>query len=440
MRNQLFFSVLIAGLLGVAVWARAEESFTHKSLQAMAQTDAIDVLGFRAAGTTVTALAKKGDLVVVPGPYIGYNPTAGTILGVGMNALFYLGDPEVTPLSTIDNLIAYTSTHQFMFYSKSTVQTDQRDWEFQGDWRYYITSQPTYGLSTNPETPVSGGFLWFGQETTGISGGQDMKFDFIRFRETAFRRIFGDAFVGLGYNLDIHKNIVDQPLAAGAAPPTITSHYAYSTYYGYDPTGYVTSGVSLNFLIDSRDDVLHPYQGQYALLSYTWNSPLLGSSQASQAFYGEYRQYLPLAPDKPQNVLGFWAFLNLGTSGALPYLDLPANGYDQRERSGRGYAQGRWRGDDLAYAETEYRFPLGWNGLLGGVVFANAVTTSRQAVNDPTLGPAIPSVDLFEYIKPALGAGLRLLFVKDIRMNVELDFAKGVDGSSGLYVNLFEIF
>ena len=111
-----------------------------------------------------------------------------------------------------------------------------------------------------------------------------------------------------------------------------------------------------------------------------------------------------------------------------------------RERSGRGYPQGRWRGDKLAYAETEYRFPILDSGLLGGVVFANAVTTSRPAVDNPALGIQAPEVKWFECIKPAAGAGLRLLVVKEIRMNIEFDVARGVDGSGGVYVNIFEVF
>lgn len=428
--------VVVLGCL--AAGAKAEEDFQAQSLRAMLQTDAMDVLGFRAAGTTVTALAEQGDLVLVPGPYFGVNPTAGTTVGLGANALFYLGDPQNTPLSTIDNLIALTSNRQFMFYSRNIVQTGRKEWEFLGDWRYYIFSQPAYGLGTNPDTPASPGWLWQGGQTAAVPSANQLKYDHLRFHENAFLKVFGAAYAGLGYHLDIHRNIEDVSLALNTSPPIITSHYAYSAYYGFNPAGYVTSGVNLNFLIDSRDDVLNPYRGMYALLSYAWNLPQLGSSEPSRVFYGEYRHYLPLGKEK--HLLGFWAFLTLTPAGALPYLALPANGNDQRERSGRGYAQGRWRGDDLAYAETEYRFPLAWNGLLGGVVFANAVTASRHAIHHPSQGADIPGVNLFEYIKPAAGAGLRLLFVKDIRMNVEFDVAWGVEGSGSLYINLFEIF
>lgn len=394
----------------------------------MAQTDALDVLGLRPAGTTLTALAKQGDWVLVPGPYLGANPAAGTILGLGANALFYLGNPETTPMSTVDNLIAYTSNRQWMAYSKSTVQTDRREWELQGDWRYYVFSQPAGGLGTRSDSP----------DSAGASGSQFLKFDFLRVHETAFKRVADGAYLGMGYRLDAHRGIEPIPPALPGAPPPVTSHDEYSARFGFDHSGYTVSGVTLNFLIDTRDHVLHPSQGHYALMAYSWNSPWLGSSQASQTWYGEYRVYLPMDRAETGHLLGFWGFVNLTTAGVLPYLDLPASGQDQRERSGRGYSQGRWRGENLAYAEAEYRFPLAGNGLLGGVMFANAVTASCRP--DPARPQADPGVNLFDYVKPAAGAGLRLLLVKDIRMNLELDFAWGTGDSSGLYLNLFEIF
>ncbi|MBK6967539.1 MAG: hypothetical protein IPH20_27485 [Bacteroidales bacterium] len=49
---------------------------------------------------------------------------------------------------------------------------------------------------------------------------------------------------------------------------------------------------------------------------------------------------------------------NFATNGEFPYLMLPATAYDQRGRSGRGYTQGRFRGNNFLYGETEYRFRL----------------------------------------------------------------------------------
>lgn len=381
------------------------------------QVDVFDVLGLRPAGKREALV--ESNISLIPGPLFSVNPAAGTIWGVGTNVLFRAGDPKDTLLSTIDNLIAFTTKRQFIFYSRSTITSAQHTWEFIGDWRYDNFSQPTYGLGTD----------------TDAAKAQPMKFAFVRVHETAFRRLAGNLFVGLGYHLDAYDNIEDQALDLESPNPRITTHYAYAHYHGFDSLHYTISGLSLNLLFESRDHVLDAYCGQFLLLSQTFNAEVLGSAKNSQVFYGEYRGYLPLDADPGRHLLGFWVLANLVTGGNVPYLDLPAMGYDMRNRSGRGYAQGRWRGEGLVYAETEYRFPILASGLLGGVAFVNATTVSSN-----TQAQAGSEVSLFHSIKPAMGAGLRIMALKSIRMNIAIDFAQGVDGSNGLYLDLFETF
>ena len=68
----------------------------------------------------------------------------------------------------------------------------------------------------------------------------------------------------------------------------------------------------------------------------------------------------------PRNVLAFWVVFQTNVTGTLPYLGLPAIGWDARNRTGRGYVQGRFRGTAEIYAEVEWRFRITDNGLLGG--------------------------------------------------------------------------
>jgi hypothetical protein len=78
----------------------------------------------------------------------------------------------------------------------------------------------------------------------------------------------------------------------------------------------------------------------------------------------EARTYLRLSADARHRV-AVWAFGNLVTGGEAPYFDLPATSLDTYGRSGRGYIQGRFRGQRLAYGELEYRWTVKRNGLLG---------------------------------------------------------------------------
>jgi hypothetical protein len=111
-------------------------------------------------------------------------------------------------------------------------------------------------------------------------------------------------------------------------------------------------------------------------------------------------------------------------------MTLPATSYDQRSRSGRGYTQGRFRGNQYTYGEAEYRFPISkCGGLWSGVAFINATTANNPAQD----------LALFESIKPGYGFGLRVMLDKATRTNLVLDWGFG-EKSSGFYLAVSETF
>jgi hypothetical protein len=86
----------------------------------------------------------------------------------------------------------------------------------------------------------------------------------------------------------------------------------------------------------------------------------------------------------------------------------------------------------MVYAEVEYRFPITQcSKILGGVLFVNAVSTSNPNPEN--------SVALFEYIRPAVGFGVRVMVNKYFRTNINLDFAIGHQ-SRGFYFSGQETF
>ncbi len=91
-------------------------------------------------------------------------------------------------------------------------------------------------------------------------------------------------------------------------------------------------------------------------------------------------------------ILAFWTWGQFITSGNVPYLALPSIGWDTYGRSGRGYVQGRFRGTNMVYGESEFRMPISRNGLFGAVAFINATTASN-----PTTGQT-----LFNALAPRL--------------------------------------
>jgi len=370
-------------------------------------------------------------------PAIGYNPALGFLIGVVGKFGMYLGDPAETTMSSGSALVLLTTKQQLVIQLGSTVMTARNDWELQGDWRLLLYNQDTYGLGTGvPLVKTSFSINGWGG-TTPIDGAQPMKFDLLRFHETVLKRAWGSLYVGGGYLLDRYFSIDDESLDLSTSSPVITSHYAYSKYYGFNPNEYTVSGVSADVLFDSRDSTISAYKGFYAHLSFAGLPTWLGSSQGSTMVGADLRAYVGLSDAVPRNVLAFWVLASGVTSGHQPYLTLPSIGWDAAGTTGRGYIQGRYRGTAEVYAEAEWRFPVTSNGLFGGAVFANAETFSRPAFSYSTLNE--PATYLFQYVRPAVGFGARVLLSKESRANLRVDFAWGAD-SFCVYLGAGEAF
>ena len=370
-------------------------------------------------------------------PVVGSNPTQGFLGGVAFIMGIYLGDPETTTISNISANVLYTTKNQFLSGINSVLMLGGNEWQFQGDWRFLVFNQDTFGLGTGP-TPVSSGFTLNGYGTTAaVEGAQPMDLNLIRIREHFLKKVTGAFYIGPGIDFDRYYAIHDKLLDLSASPPVVTSHYAYSKVLGFPTGAYNTSGLSLNLLWDSRDSTINPYRGYYAAISYQLNPTFLGSTEDSSLLYGEFRTYIGLSKEVPRNVLAIWVYAQTTITGQLPYLALPAIGWDSRNRTGRGYVQGRFRGTAEIYSEVEWRFRITDDGFLGGVVFANVETFSRAPVS--YLGFVDGGQNLFQYLRPAGGIGLRFMMNRQSRTNITLDLTVA-DKTFGLYIGAGEAF
>lgn len=295
----------------------------------------------------------------------------------------------------------------------------------------------SYGLGSGPLSSriASNGFELPNQNafSAPINSAQLLKFKWFRAYQTVSKKVGKGIYVGLGYHLDILSDFNDNLLDLNATPPSITSFYAYNTKYGFSNEKNTLSGISLNGIYDTRDNVNATYAGKFAQLTFRINPKFLGSDISSTSLWLEYRDYFDLTKNH-KNMLAFWTFGNFQTSGSLPYMNLPGVGYDQYSSSGRGYTQGSIKGQSLMYAEVEYRKKLFGNeknpDKWGMAVFANATTASNKDAN----------IDLFKYIDPAVGAGIRFMVNPKSRTTLCLDYAMGSRNSSGIYLGLNEFF
>jgi hypothetical protein len=394
--------------------------------------DLLEMIGAKKSRGTLEAYKLYPSII----PSVGYTPQNGWVFGITSLAGIYLGNPETTTISNIAVIALYTTKDQWILQSRNTLNLEGNAWQLQGDYRFFITNQPTYGLGSGRESELS--VSVGGQGTAArVQGQQDMDFDFIRFHQAVLRRIRGPVYAGLSYRLDRYYHIVDQQLDLAAPTPVVTSHWGYSEQFGFDPTAYSASGLTAELLYDSRDSTIGAYRGWYLGGSFRAYPRWLGSTQDATMVQLDLRTYVGLSDDVPRNVLAFWVLGQAVTSGHLPYMTLPSIGWDFGNRSGRGYVQGRFRGDAEVYAEAEWRFRLTSNGFLGGTLFANASTFSRPAID--VAGYTEAREKLFSTIRPAGGIGLRFMMNREARNAVTLDFAAGQD-SAGIYFGAGEVF
>ncbi|MEJ0104164.1 MAG: BamA/TamA family outer membrane protein [Bacteroidota bacterium] len=345
-------------------------------------------------------------LLVVP--LIASNPTSGFMYGAGMSYTYKTFRTD-NRLSGLTAMASYSTKGLININLKSNVFAGHEKWVLNGDWRYIFSPEITYGLGTQK---ISGANPPGAIDHPGKnSAGQSLKYDHTRFHEIISRKLAPNFFAGPGIQYDYYSGIKDQTVSAGDTAESW--HYQYSSKHGFSAQKYTTSGICFNLLYDSRDNELNAYKGYYANLNYLLNTTLLGSSKNSTMLLAEYRAFYSL-DQKKRNILAFWLYGNFVTSGSVPYLALPALGYDERQRSGRGYTFGRFRGENLVYTESEYRFPISpRSGILGGVLFLNLTTTSDRENN----------IHLLDYLRTGYGGGLRIMLDKKSRTRFQIDGA-----------------
>jgi len=331
-------------------------------------------------------------------------PGGGTALFTSTVFGFYSGDHNTTYLSTVTFAPYFNFHTRFGLPLRSSIWTKDNTWNIQGDTRFLVYPQYTWGLGGYQ--PESNKFL--------------INYQYIRFYQSALKRVTPYFYVGAGYNMDYYMDIeTDNPNALRKF-----SGYPYGT--SSDQNSF-SSGITFNALYDTRNNDLNPLPGSYTNVVYRVNMMGLGSDANWQSLYIDMRKYISLTTSKEQNVLAFWTYYWKTFGRGVPYLNLPSIGWDPYQRSGRGIEQNRYRGNTLIYFETEYRRDITTNGLLGFVVFANVNSVSEPYANN------------FSYWHPAAGAGVRIKFNKRSGTNIAVDYGFS-QGYSGLTLGLGEAF
>jgi hypothetical protein len=347
---------------------------------------------------TVDSITTKPVLSILPA--VGYTLQTALAATISGNIAFRTG-PKAR-ISTITINPAYTQKKQVIIPLQSNIWTKDNQFTFIGDFRFYKYPQSSFGLGSN----------------SNINNENPLVYSFFRFNETVLRNVGGNFFAGLGYIFDDRWNMYEKGQLNGQI----------SDYERYGPvTRAISTGLTFNALFDSRDNSINPSDGFYAAINYRDNFKFLGSTTPWRSLIIDIRKYYRL-PENSDNIIAFWSYNWLTLNGRPAYLDLPATGHDPNFTTGRGYIQGRFRGAQMVYLESEYRFKITRDGLLGGVLFVNGQSFS-----------AAPGSGL-QTIQPAFGPGLRVKLNKVSKTNIAIDYGFGREGSKGLFINVGEVF
>ena len=319
-------------------------------------------------------------------------------------AAAYFGPKKTTNISSATFTPYWNFDNRFGLPLRTSIWFANNTWTIQGDTRFLYYPQYSWGLG-------------------GVRTDRDkllVDYKYIRFYQSALKKIRPYFFAGGGYSLDHHLNI--------KTDDTTKNLKQYTGYdYGTGSNSF-SSGISVNLLYDTRNNSINPLPGMYANLVFRNNPKILGSNDNWQSLFIDVKKYISLNKTKrlQQNTLAFWSYVWTVFNSPAPLLDLPGIGWDPYNRSGRGIDQNRYSGKSLFYFESEYRRDITDNGLFGFVVFANV--NSVTDINNRFTG-----------LNPAGGAGLRIKFNKGSRTNIGIDYGFSKDYNS-IILNLGEAF
>ena len=336
-------------------------------------------------------------------PAAGYTLQTGFAAILSANWGFSLDTAALQKVSSINTSFTYSQYNQSIVPFVANIWTKGNKLNIISDNRYIKYPSEVWGLAGR----------------TDPNQGYTIDFSGLKLHETVMKEVSKNIFLGIGYYYDQFWNIRALDSVKQNVIRRLTNKVGSSE---------LASGMVFRFLYDSRINQIYPEQGWHIDVNYRANSTLLGSDQNWQIVQTDIRTYSHF-PAKSRNILSFWNFnwFTLGPTSP-PYLMMPSTGWDDQYNTGRGYIQGRYRGRSMYYFESEYRFRISRNGLLGAVAFANAQYFPNEIATRKDI------------MVPGFGGGIRLRLNKHSNANLCLDYGIGLNGSQGFFVNLGEVF
>ena len=368
-------------------------------------------------------------------PAISYAPETNLTLGViGVYYMdLYRKHPE-TKRSNIQFLAVYTLANQLSIRADWEIFTDGNVWRFRGRSFFDIYPDRNYGRGNQAGSLVAE----FDED------GQVDTLNFLNYTSNRFnlapvflRKIAPSWYVGIQGDLEYQfhsRTFPDTWLFANADSNRIIDL----------PVEGLRSGLGFYTLFDTRDFVLNPLKGFFLEFGTLHFGPWLGSDFTFHSIRLDARKYINTFQNQTLALRGVANFRFTPNDNGIPIRALSRVGGRDFIR---GYFLGTYQDNHLLAAEAEYRLPF-WKESdtapfwkiwkrLGMVVFGGVAQVAPR-----------PGDFRMDQFRTAVGAGLRVLFNRESRVTIRIDYALGLSANSngpgrrqsGFYFYLAEAF
>lgn len=348
----------------------------------------------------VDSLFDESSRTFLPIPLIINNPTLETAFGgVGMYFFKFDKDDKKSPPSVANLLGLYSTNKSYVLIASSRL--------------FWNEDKNRATIIAGP-IRINHDFVYENDE------GDDLHLVYSELRSIVSaeysRKIFNDFYLGVLYLGTKTKYKFDQ----GSEEE---NDFSEAFFKENDITDNFISSIGLNISFDNQDYIYNPTKGLMFSIRPKLNREWLGSDNdyVDTDFTATY--FVPLSVG---NVLGF------SLAGGIATGDVPFDGYQSYgvRNNLRGYQSGKYRGRNMVALQTEYRRKIykRW----GAVAFAGTGSIWGNEENGE---------ETFERNwLPSFGVGARYMISLEKRINLRLDFAKGVDGNQGVYFGIMESF
>jgi hypothetical protein len=340
---------------------------------------------------------QDGNLRFVPIPAFSISPERGVSTGLIFEYFFNTGrsapDKKQTRLSNAYTNFQYSSLNQLVLEGVYSIYTNKEKYFLQGSAGYKDFYER---------------YWTFSEDTVGNTNFRGVDYKHIYLRGKWTKKIKQQSFIGISYSYNRFSEIIFQEGVYPKIP--ITDGLGESMSLGIGPI----------VVIDKRDNQFSPQKGWFAEVGFRIHNKNIGSNFNYTQLNVDLRNYIIT---KPKGILALHIVSTLN-NGTVPFLEKAKLGNDKIMR---GYFAGRFRDNEFAAAQMEYRYPLGKSFVIAGFVSA---------------GQTAPNVSAFALnsMQSSIGGGLRYLVNRQKRLYVRFDAGYTRKQNWGFYLNLGDAF